>query len=96
MMSGSLALSPPLPRDFGKGMLEQLQKRAQELEGKSIRDCSKAVLKQLLNEFNLSRIWLQDEEALRDWQSRPLQARELMLGDTEFEVCPYEPGECFT
>ncbi|KAL1972989.1 hypothetical protein VTN31DRAFT_6531 [Thermomyces dupontii] len=92
MMSGSLALSPPLPRDFGKGMLEQLQKRAQELEGKSIRDCSKAVLKQLLNEFNLSRIWLQDEEALRDWQSRPLQARELMLGDTEFETNIWRRG----
>lgn len=90
MMSGSLALSPPLPREFGKGMLEQLQKRAQELEGKPIRECSQAVLKQLLMELNISRIWLQEEDALRDWQSRPLQTKELMLGDTEFEVWPHE------
>jgi hypothetical protein len=86
MMSGSMTLSPPLPRDFGKPMLKTLEDRAQTLEGKSLRECSQQTFKQILEENNMTRMWLQEDEELKGWGTDPEQVEELMIGDTEFEV----------
>jgi hypothetical protein len=90
MMSGSKTLSPPLPRDFGKQMLETLNDRAQTLERKSLRECSQESLKQILEENNITRMWLQEDLELHGWGTEPEQVEELLIGDTEFEVnCPF-------
>lgn len=86
LMSGSLYLSPPMPHQLGKGMLEACEAKAQQLEGKSLRECSKEVFKRILVEQNVNRSWLQEEEALANWETKPENAEELMIGDTELEV----------
>lgn len=67
-------------------MLMTLENRAQTLEGKSLRDCSPNTVKQILEENNVTRVWLQEDEELKGWGTDPEQVEELMIGDTEFEV----------
>lgn len=85
-MSGSLYLTSPMPHSLGKGLLEVCEVRAQELEGKSLRDCSQKTFKQILTENNISRCWMQEEDVLADWETKAEQVEELVIGDTEFEV----------
>lgn len=85
-MSGSLHLSPPMPHQLGKGILQTCEARAQELEGKPLRECSQKMFKQILTENNLSRCWMQEEDVLADWENKQEQVEELMIGETEFEV----------
>jgi hypothetical protein len=85
-MSGTKSLSPPLPHDFGKGMLTTLEERAQTLEGKSLRECSIKTFKQILEENNVTRMWLQEDAELDDWGTDTELVEELLIGDTEFEV----------
>lgn len=69
-------------------MLQACEARAQELEGKSLRDCSQKAFKQILTENNLSRCWMQEEDVLANWETKAEQVEDLMIGDTEFEVFP--------
>lgn len=86
LMSGSLYLTSPMAHSLGKGILQACELRAQELEGKSLRDCSQKIFKQILTENNLSRCWMQEENILANWETKAEQVEELMIGDTEFEV----------
>lgn len=78
-----------MPHQLGKGILEVCEARAQELEGKSLRECSQKVFKQILTENNLSRCWMQEEDVLAGWENKQEQVEELMIGETEFEVSPF-------
>lgn len=80
-----------MPHQLGKGVLETCEARAQELEGKSLRECSQAAFKQILTENNLSRCWMQEEDILAGWENKQEQVEELMIGETEFEVSFHSP-----
>ncbi|EED13170.1 carboxylesterase, putative [Talaromyces stipitatus ATCC 10500] len=92
LMSGSLYLSPPMPVQLGKGLLEICESRVQELEGKSLRECSQKVFKQMLTENNLSRCWMQEEDVLANWENMPERVDEVMIGETEFESVIWRRG----
>lgn len=85
-MSGSLYLTPPMPHSLGKSVLEACEARAQELEGKSLRDCTVKAFKQILAEQNMTRCWMQEEDIFANWETRPENVDELIIGETEFEV----------
>jgi hypothetical protein len=80
-----------MPHQLGKGILEACEARAQELDGKSLRECSENVFKQILTENNLSRCWMQEEDVLANWENKSEQVDELMIGETEFEVTFLSP-----
>ena len=70
-------------------MLQICETRAQELEGKSLRESSQKAFKQILTENNMSRCWLQEEDALAGWENKPELVDEVIVGETEFEVVPF-------
>lgn len=67
-------------------MIKTLEAKVQELGQLSLREASVPVLIRALEECNVSTMWLQEEPELQDWESRPEQVEEAMIGDTEFEV----------
>jgi hypothetical protein len=93
MASGSLYLTSPMPVEVGKPMLTTLEKKVEQLEQKSLRECSVGTLVQAMEDLGLSRMWLQEDEELRDWETKPVQVEGLMIGDTEYEVrSPHSPS----
>lgn len=67
-------------------MIKTLEAKVQELGQLSLREASVSVLIRALEECNVNTMWLQEEPELQDWESRPEQVEEAMIGDTEFEV----------
>lgn len=41
---------------------------------------------QALEQCKVNTLWIQEEEDLEDWETKPEQVEELMIGDTEYEV----------
>lgn len=59
----------------------------QELGEPCLREASASTLVRALEECSVNTMWLQQEPELQDWESRFEQVDELMIGDTEYEVC---------
>lgn len=86
MASGSLYLSSPLPVERGDALIKNLEAKTQEFEGKTLREASVPALLKALTACNVNTMWLQEEAELENWESRPEQVDELMIGDVEYEV----------
>lgn len=67
-------------------MIKTLEAKVQDLGQPSLREASVPALVKALEECNVNTMWLQEEPELQDWESRPEQVEEVMIGDTEFEV----------
>ncbi|KAJ5083398.1 Carboxylesterase type B [Penicillium angulare] len=92
LASGSLYLSSPLPVERGDAMINTLESKVQELAQSSLKSCSALVLIQALKECNVNTMWIQADADLEDWESRPEQVDELMIGDTEYESAIWRNG----
>lgn len=86
MASGSLYLSSPLPAEKGDGLIKGLEAKVQELGQSSLRESSVTVLVQAMRECNVNTMWIQEEAELSDWETKPEQVEEVMIGDVEYEV----------
>jgi carboxylesterase type B len=93
LASGSLYLSSPLPITRGNAFLQNLERKVQAKEHRSLRDCSAKALLDGLNEIGIQAMWLQEDEEFDNWDSKVEQVEELMIGDVEYEVnilpCPF-------
>lgn len=87
LASGTLYLSSPLPVERGNGLIQTLEAKVKALGQSSLRTSSIPVLIQALKECNVNTMWIQEEPELSDWETKPEQVEELMIGDTEYEVC---------
>lgn len=87
LASGTLYLSSPLPVERGDGLIKTLEAKVKELGQFSLRTSSVSALIQALNECNINTMWIQEEPELANWETKPEQVEELMIGDTEYEVC---------
>lgn len=49
-----------------------------------------------MKDCNVNTMWIQEEEELEGWSTKPEQVEELMIGDTEYEVRSKSPdGRAF-
>jgi hypothetical protein len=87
LASGSLYLSRPMPPARGEWIINTLDAKVQELGQPSLREATVAVLIQALAECNVNSMFLQEDSELEDWELRPEHVEEIMIGDTEYEVC---------
>jgi hypothetical protein len=85
-MSGSLNLSPALPLERGKGLIDPLTKKTRERDGCELKDAPVEVLLRHQRESGIASVWLQAADGLEDWGSRMEGVQELMIGDCEYEV----------
>ena len=70
-------------------MINTLESKVKELGQLCLRDASIPILIQALGECNINSMFLQEDSELQDWESRPEMVEELMIGDTEYEVCMF-------
>ena len=70
----------------GNGLIKILEAKVQELGQPSLRESSVLVLIQALKDCKVNTMWIQEEPELANWESRPEQVEEVMIGDTEYEV----------
>ncbi|KAJ5256843.1 Carboxylesterase type B [Penicillium angulare] len=77
-----LITGPPVKRES----------KVQELARSSLKSCSVPVLIQALKECNVNTMWIQADADLEDWENRPEQVDELMIGDTEYESVIWRNG----
>lgn len=89
LASGSLYLSSPLPVEKGDALISALETKVKALGQPSLRESSVQVIIQALKECNVNTMWIQEEEDLDNWATRPEQVEEVMIGDTEYEVNPF-------
>jgi carboxylesterase type B len=87
LASGSLYLSSPLPVERGNALINALESKVQELGRESLRHSSVECLIRALQECNVNTMWIQEDSEFHDWEDKPEQVEELMIGDTEYEVC---------
>lgn len=86
LASGSLYLSSPLPVERGDGLIKALESKVQELGQPSLRQSSVEVLLRALQDCNVNTMWIQEDGEFEDWENKPEQVEEVMIGDTEYEV----------
>ncbi|KAF7590640.1 hypothetical protein BBP40_002588 [Aspergillus hancockii] len=92
LASGSLYLSSPLPVERGDSLIRTLEEKVKELGQPSLRQAPFPTLIQALEECNVNTMWIQEEPELKDWETRPEQLDELMIGDTEYESVIWRNG----
>ncbi|KAJ5127999.1 Carboxylesterase type B [Penicillium atrosanguineum] len=92
LASGTLHLSSPLPVERGDGLIKTLEATVQELGQPSLRESSVPVLIQALKDCKVNTMWIQEEPELANWESRPEQVEEAMIGDTEYESVIWRNG----
>ncbi|CAL5873113.1 uncharacterized protein PFLUO_LOCUS7382 [Penicillium psychrofluorescens] len=92
LASGTLYLSSPLPVERGNGLIKTLEANVQELGQPSLRESSVSVLIQALKKCNVNTMWIQEDPELENWETRPEQVEELMIGDTEYESVIWRNG----
>ncbi|KAG2420509.1 hypothetical protein HFD88_000121 [Aspergillus terreus] len=92
LASGSLYLSSPLPLEKGDALIGALEAKVKELGQPSLRESSVPVLIQAMKECNVNTMWIQEEEELEGWSTKPEQVEELMIGDTEYESVIWRNG----
>jgi hypothetical protein len=87
LASGTLYLSSPLPAERGDGLIKTMEAKVQELGQPSLRESSVPVLIQALKDCKVNTMWIQEEPELAGWETRPEQVEDIMIGDTEYDVC---------
>ncbi|KAL4936442.1 hypothetical protein BDV06DRAFT_233422 [Aspergillus oleicola] len=92
LASGSLYLSSPLPLERGNGLIKALESKVQDYGQTPLREASVESLLRALKESNVNTMWIQEEEELKDWETRMEQADEVMIGDTEYESVIWRNG----
>ena len=70
-------------------MVNTLEAKVKELGQSSLREATVPILIQALGECNVNSMFLQEDSELQDWESRPEHVEEIMIGDTEYEVCTF-------
>ncbi|KAL4899628.1 hypothetical protein BDW74DRAFT_189010 [Aspergillus multicolor] len=92
LASGSLYLSSPLPVERGNGLIKALEAKVQSYGEASLRKASVPSLLQALHESDVNTMWIQEDEELKNWETRPEQVDEIMIGDTEYESVIWRNG----
>lgn len=92
LASGSLYLSSPLPIERGDGLIKTLEETVKTLGGPSLREASVSTIIRALEDCNFNTMWIQEEPEFQDWQRKPEQVEELMIGDAEYEVRSLSPS----
>ncbi|KAL5001348.1 Alpha/Beta hydrolase protein [Aspergillus recurvatus] len=92
LASGSLYLSSPLPAERGNALIKTLEAKVQQYGDSSLRQASVPSLLRALKESNVNTMWIQEDEELKDWETRPEHADEVMIGDTEYESVIWRNG----
>ncbi|KAJ5418362.1 uncharacterized protein N7487_001912 [Penicillium crustosum] len=92
LASGTLYLSSPLPVEKGDGLIKGLEAKVRDLGQNSLRESSVTVLVQALRECNVNTMWIQEEPDLSDWETKPEQVEEVMIGDVEYESVIWRNG----
>ncbi|KAJ5159473.1 Carboxylesterase type B [Penicillium canariense] len=92
LASGTLYLSSPLPLERGNGLIKTLEAKVQDLGQPSLRESSVPALMQALKDCNVNTMWIQEEPELENWETKPEQVDELMIGDTEYESVIWRNG----
>ncbi|KAJ5690788.1 Carboxylesterase type B [Penicillium macrosclerotiorum] len=92
LASGTLYLSSPMPVAVGDALIEKLESKVQDKGQASLRASTVPVLLEALKECNVNTMFIQDEPELENWQTRPEQVEELMIGDTEYESVIWRNG----
>ncbi|KAH2239632.1 hypothetical protein KXW72_001468 [Aspergillus fumigatus] len=92
LASGSLYLSSPLPAERGSVLIKTLESKVQELGQESLRHSSVECLIRALQECNVNTMWIQEDSEFQDWENKPEQVEELMIGDTEYESVIWRNG----
>jgi hypothetical protein len=64
-----------------------MEAKVQELGQPSLRESSVPVLIQALKDCKVNTMWIQEEPELAGWETRPEQVEDVMIGDTEYDVC---------
>ncbi|KAH2926165.1 hypothetical protein KXW15_002546 [Aspergillus fumigatus] len=90
--SGSLYLSSPLPAERGSVLIKTLESKVQDLGQESLRHSSVECLIRALQECNVNTMWIQEDSEFQDWENKPEQVEELMIGDTEYESVIWRTG----
>jgi hypothetical protein len=86
LMSGSLFLSPALPLERGKGMIDGLAKKTKESNDCELKDVPVETLLRHQKESGIVSVWLQAADGLESWGKKMEGVGELMIGDCEYEV----------
>lgn len=68
-------------------LIKTLESKVQDLGQESLRHSSVEGLIRALQECNVNTMWIQEDSEFQDWENKPEQVEELMIGDTEYEVC---------
>ncbi|KAH1393106.1 hypothetical protein KXW71_005360 [Aspergillus fumigatus] len=92
LASGSLYLSSPLPAERGSVLIKTLESKVQDLGQESLRHSSVECLIRALQECNVNTMWIQEDSEFQDWENKPEQVEELMIGDTEYESVIWRTG----
>ncbi|EAW06758.1 putative carboxylesterase [Aspergillus clavatus NRRL 1] len=92
LASGSLYLSSPLPVERGDGLIKALESKVHELGQPSLRQSSVEVLLRALQDCNVNTMWIQEDGEFEDWENKPEQVEEVMIGDTEYESVIWRNG----
>ncbi|KAL4898095.1 Alpha/Beta hydrolase protein [Aspergillus ambiguus] len=92
MASGSLYLSSPLPVEKGDALIGVLETKVKELGQPSLRESTVPALVQALKDCNVNTMWIQEEDELQNWSTKPEQVEEVMIGDTEYESVIWRNG----
>ena len=67
-------------------MIKTLEDTVKGLRETSLREASVSNIIQALQKCNVNTMWIQEDPELEDWQNKPEQVEEVMIGDTEHEV----------
>jgi hypothetical protein len=86
LSSGSLYLSPPLPRERGQAFVEAMIGRLGLSAAEDLRSVSVEALLKDMTDNNVTSLWLQEEPALENWENAEENVQEIMIGDVEYEV----------
>ena len=70
----------------GDALIGALEAKVKELGQPSLRKSTVPILVQAMKDCNVNTMWIQEEEELEGWGTKPEQAEEVMIGDTEYEV----------
>lgn len=88
LQSGTLWLSPPQPEANWRLVVSKLESKLAELGPWSLADAPVDRLLEVQAAMGLVSVFLQEEEALRGWETAHGSVNRLLLGDTEYEVSP--------
>lgn len=92
LSSGSLYLSPPLPRETGRNYINNVAQKVRNKCGSSLENAPVEVLLNSLRELNVNTQWIQEEKSLENWRNRMERVNTLLIGDVEYESVLWRNG----